>query len=261
MASCNLSVASGTVGKMMIIILSFEYFSSAQTTDLLIVPLCPILICIALVFFLSICLAIQDGITIVRGLHQIPCSRCAFFTADYRLKCTLYPGKARSEETIDCLDYEPNGRTSNGELVDSLNLGQQSRLYLISHTLLPRRINEFMLISKAIAPSTATQISLVYFQRAFKRRELLPLKSECLWKIEEGIVRTFTWNEEGRTTTLGFWGKGAIVGRPLSKLEFYQIECLTPVQISQMPPDFSSLHDALLIQMREREKSSDLVEI
>ncbi len=111
-----------------------------------------------------------------------------------------------------------------------------------------------MLISKAIAPSRATQIRLVYFQRAFKRRELLPLKSDCLWKIEQGIVRTFTWNEEGKTTTLGFWGKGDIVGRALSKLEFYQIECLTPVQTSQMPPDFSSLHDELLIQIWKSEQ-------
>ncbi len=106
-----------------------------------------------------------------------------------------------------------------------------------------------MLISNAIAPNTPNQTSLVYLQKVFKRRELLPLKSQCIWKIEQGIVRTFTWNEEGKTTTLGFWSKGDIVGRPLSRLEFYGIECLTPVRISQMPPDFSSLHDALLIQI------------
>ncbi len=105
-----------------------------------------------------------------------------------------------------------------------------------------------------LASSIATEICLGCFQQAFKRRELLPLKSECLWKIEQGIVRTFTWNEEGNTTTLGFWGKGDIVGRPLSKLEFYQIECLTPVCISQMPPDFSSLQDTLLIHIETSEQ-------
>ena len=116
-----------------------------------------------------------------------------------------------------------------------------------------------MLISKAIAPDTTTQIRLVYFQRAFKRRELLPLKLECLWKIEQGIVRTFTWNEEGRTTTLGFWGKGDIVGRALSRLEFYQIECLTPVRITQMPPDFPCLHDALLIHVWRSEQMLNII--
>ncbi len=116
-----------------------------------------------------------------------------------------------------------------------------------------------MLSSNASTPSTATQIRLVYFQRAFKRRELLPLTSECLWKIEQGIVRTFTWNEEGKTTTLGFWGKGDIVGRALSKLEFYQIECLTPVRISQMPPDFPALHEALLIQLWTSEQMLSII--
>lgn len=53
------------------------------------------------------------GKTLIRGqttlqrLHQIPCHRCAFFTDDYRLKCTVHPYKALSEKAIDCLDYEP----------------------------------------------------------------------------------------------------------------------------------------------------------
>jgi hypothetical protein len=82
--------------------------SSAQMIDLLSVFLCPILILMVSGFFcLSIYLAMKDAITRVRRLHQIPCSRCAFFTGDYRLKCTVHPCKALSEEAIDCLDYEP----------------------------------------------------------------------------------------------------------------------------------------------------------
>lgn len=37
----------------------------------------------------------------------MPCSRCAFFTGSYHLKCTVHPCKALSEEAIGCLDYEP----------------------------------------------------------------------------------------------------------------------------------------------------------
>ena len=82
--------------------------SSTPLTDLLRFLLCPILISILLIFFcLSIYLAMRDAITRIRRLHQIPCSRCAFFTGDYRLKCTVHPCKALSEEAIDCLDYEP----------------------------------------------------------------------------------------------------------------------------------------------------------
>jgi hypothetical protein len=53
----------------------------------------------------------QDGIAYVRKLHQIPCDRCTFFTGDYRLKCTVNPYKAFTEEAIDCLDYEPSNRS------------------------------------------------------------------------------------------------------------------------------------------------------
>lgn len=82
--------------------------SSVSTTNLLIMNLYPIIISIFLFSFcLSIYLAIKEGITKIRRLHQIPCSRCAFFTGDYRLKCTVHPCKALSEEAIDCLDYEP----------------------------------------------------------------------------------------------------------------------------------------------------------
>jgi hypothetical protein len=69
--------------------------------------LCPITIAILLGgFCVAICAAVQDGIVRLKRLHQIPCTHCAFFTGDYRLKCTVHPCKALSEEAIDCLDYE-----------------------------------------------------------------------------------------------------------------------------------------------------------
>lgn len=58
-------------------------------------------------FFWSIWQATQDGIARLRRLHQIPCDRCAFFTGDYRLKCTVHPTKSLTEEAINCVDYEP----------------------------------------------------------------------------------------------------------------------------------------------------------
>jgi hypothetical protein len=56
---------------------------------------------------LAICLAVRDGIDRLQRLHQIPCSHCAFYTGDHRLKCTVHPCRALSEEAIACLDYEP----------------------------------------------------------------------------------------------------------------------------------------------------------
>ena len=52
-------------------------------------------------------LTFDKGITYVKRLHQIPCSRCAFFTGDYHLKCTVHPDNALTETALNCCDYEP----------------------------------------------------------------------------------------------------------------------------------------------------------
>ena len=41
----------------------------------------------------------------LKRLHQIPCSQCAYFTGDYRLKCTVNPMIVMSETAIDCRDF------------------------------------------------------------------------------------------------------------------------------------------------------------
>ncbi|OUL37094.1 replication/maintenance protein [Nostoc sp. T09] len=72
--------------------------------------------------------------------------------------------------------------------------------------------------------------------RLFTRREMIPPRNDVLWRIERGAVRTLTWSEEGTFITLGYWGTGDLIGSPLSKVKPYQIECLTNVEISIVPP-------------------------
>jgi hypothetical protein len=43
-----------------------------------------------------------------KQMHKIPCANCQFFTNDYRLKCTIQPIIALTEQAIDCRDYCPN---------------------------------------------------------------------------------------------------------------------------------------------------------
>ncbi|BAU09991.1 hypothetical protein LEP3755_04690 [Leptolyngbya sp. NIES-3755] len=59
------------------------------------------------VFLFSLSWAGQDGIKQLKRLHQIPCSRCAYFTGDYNLKCTVRPCEALTESAICCRDFEP----------------------------------------------------------------------------------------------------------------------------------------------------------
>ena len=49
---------------------------------------------------------LQEGVRYLNRLHQIPCSRCVYFTGDYRLKCPVHPIIALTEEAIACRDYE-----------------------------------------------------------------------------------------------------------------------------------------------------------
>lgn len=70
----------------------------------------------------------------------------------------------------------------------------------------------------------------------FGRRELIPGRDDCLWRIDRGALRTLTWSEEGTVIALGYWGEGDIVGQPLSRLTPYRMECLTSVEATLLPP-------------------------
>ncbi|MEA5617200.1 hypothetical protein VB711_05020 [Cronbergia sp. UHCC 0137] len=61
----------------------------------------------------SIWLTLKNGIIHLRKLHQVPCHSCDYFTNDYRLKCTIHPKKACSEQAIGCVDFEPKTATCN----------------------------------------------------------------------------------------------------------------------------------------------------
>ena len=74
-------------------------------------------------------------------------------------------------------------------------------------------------------------------QYLFARKSVIPVKKDVLWRIDRGIVRTVTWNEDGTYITLGYWGTGDIVGYPLSKVNPYQIECLTSLEATIIPYD------------------------
>ncbi|KOP27666.1 Crp/Fnr family transcriptional regulator [Hapalosiphon sp. MRB220] len=90
--------------------------------------------------------------------------------------------------------------------------------------------------------------------RYLKQRSFIPLPPNILWKIEKGVVRNLTWHEDGTVVTLGIWGPGDVVGRSLSKIEPYEIECLTKVEVSIFPVNESyQLTEILLAQIEQAE--------
>lgn len=73
-------------------------------------------------------------------------------------------------------------------------------------------------------------VAFVQRPHTFEKQALLPLRSDVFWQIESGFVRSLSWNVQGEVATLGIWGRGDIVGQPLSCLDVYQLECLTSVE-------------------------------
>ncbi|MCC5605771.1 hypothetical protein LC612_02920 [Nostoc sp. CHAB 5834] len=72
------------------------------------VPICFVVAwTVTILTVLSLWTAARDSVTTAKQMHQIPCSGCQFFTDNYRLKCTVRPSIANTEEAIDCLDYQP----------------------------------------------------------------------------------------------------------------------------------------------------------
>ena len=72
-------------------------------------------------------------------------------------------------------------------------------------------------------------------QRKFALRATIPTKQNSLWRIDSGAVRTLTWLEDGTNITTGIWGPGDMVGKALSTVDPYQIECLTAVETTLVP--------------------------
>ncbi len=103
-----------------------------------------------------------------------------------------------------------------------------------------------------MTPMTASKLlstgSIDCKRSKFPRRSLLPPSGDYLWQIETGVVRTLTLLEDGTTVTLGLWGVGDVVGRVLSKADPYQLECLTPVEVCQLPLDRWHLVNEVLIR-------------
>ncbi|MEI1373665.1 hypothetical protein PQG02_14905 [Nostoc sp. UHCC 0926] len=72
------------------------------------IPICFVVAwTVTILVVLSLWTAARDSVTTAKQMHQIPCTGCQFFTDNYRLKCTVRPSIANTEEAINCSDYQP----------------------------------------------------------------------------------------------------------------------------------------------------------
>lgn len=92
-------------------------------------------------------------------------------------------------------------------------------------------------------------------QQLFYRRDLIPSEPDSLWRIEKGVVRTLTRTEAGTLATLGYWGPGDVIGQPLSRIKPHQMECLTDVEVSLLPPQrWPHMLEAIFLYAQQTEE-------
>lgn len=89
-----------------IAVLQIIYFL-IRTIEPFLVPICFFSAwTIIIIGSLSVYNAVKDGVATSQKMHRIPCADCQYFTGDYRLKCTVRPSIANTEEAITCTDYQ-----------------------------------------------------------------------------------------------------------------------------------------------------------
>ena len=89
----------------------------------------------------------------------------------------------------------------------------------------------------------------------FGDHETISLKPNVFWLLKQGAVKTFTWNEAGTVVTLGYWGPEDVIGQPLSRVEPYEIQCLTRVEAVCIPQhQWEQVSEAICRSIQQMER-------
>lgn len=85
-----------------------------QFLEPVLVPVCFVLAWTLLILLGStMWMSIRDTLAKSQTMHQIPCATCQYFTNDHRLKCSVHPTIANTENAIDCSDYHSHYSSFN----------------------------------------------------------------------------------------------------------------------------------------------------
>jgi len=94
----------------------------------------------------------------------------------------------------------------------------------------------------------------------FRSGSKLPHRSDYLWVIKKGVVKSYTVNEEGSLITLGFWGAGDLVGQSISKVSPYTLQCLDKVEAIAVHRDrWDTLSKNLLYHAQQTQQLAYIV--
>ncbi|WP_338431764.1 Crp/Fnr family transcriptional regulator [Synechococcus elongatus] len=87
------------------------------------------------------------------------------------------------------------------------------------------------------------------------------LPTQSTWCIQTGFVRSLTWDEAGELITLGIWGPGDWIGGSLSRLQPYELQCLTPVTATAIADPLDNLDSTLVLQLQQVEELLSIIRL
>jgi CRP-like cAMP-binding protein len=80
------------------------------------------------------------------------------------------------------------------------------------------------------------------------------LPEQLSWKIQDGYIRTSTWDSEGESIILGVWGPGDWITAAYSALKPVEIQCISTVLVEQFEPSATDIERLLLRQIQNLEE-------
>ncbi len=89
----------------------------------------------------------------------------------------------------------------------------------------------------------------------FSIGEHLPASPQWAWLIKTGVIKTYTWTQEGNAIIVGYWGRGELVGPPLSVVSPYLMQCRSDVEVQRVvSKEWSHWGQCLSHHCQENEK-------
>ena len=74
------------------------------------------------------------------------------------------------------------------------------------------------------------------------------------WKIQDGYIRTSTWDNDGESIIFGIWGPGDWVTAAYSGTKPVEIQCISTVVVEQFQPTANDIQQLLRQQIQNLEE-------
>lgn len=104
--------------------------------------------------------------------------------------------------------------------------------------------------------STITKLVLNPQKQTYLKGEIIPIKSQVIWQVCQGLVKLSTVGENGEEVLVGLIGTDMIFGANLTRLQTYQATALSEVQLVSIPwaeiDSYPSVDQNTIAQVNQR---------